>query len=303
VAAELEERIRRAYQARSGLHADTEIEAYRLFHGYGEGGPGLLIDRYGDVLLIENRGAEASEVETASKVLQEFETFSCIVLKERGTGPRALLGTLPNEAVAIRENGLSYWIETWAPRNPGLYLDARPARDWLQGNCQDRRILNLYSYAGSLGVAAMAGGARGVTHVDTQKRALKRCQDNHKLNGQRTDERDVERLDVEKMLRKAQASKRMFGGIIVDPPPPGVAASDPVATPVSLAPALAKVAEPGAWILCFFHHDPRSWEELEAAMGNALNRSHEVIWRGRSGPDFPESSPERDLRLSAMLLP
>tara|TARA_R110002096_G_scaffold171490_8_gene344664 strand:+ start:76885 stop:77796 length:912 start_codon:yes stop_codon:yes gene_type:complete len=302
VTAELEERIRRAYRARASLHADPEIEAYRLFHGYGEGGPGILIDRYGDVLLVENRGAEMCDVETAITVLQEFETFSCIVLKERGSEPRAFLGTLPSQAVAVRENGLSYWVETWAPRNPGLYLDARPARDWLQNNCHELRILNLYSYAGSLGVAAMAGGARGVTHVDTQKRALSRCQDNHKLNGQRSDARDLERLDVEKMLRKAAASKRRFGGIIVDPPPPGLGAGDLVATPASLAPALAKVAAPGAWILCFFHHDPRSWDELEAEMGTALNLQYEPVWRGRSGLDFPEHSPERDLRLSALLL-
>ncbi len=200
VEAELEERLRRAYEARLSLHEDPQLEAYRLFHGYGEGGPGLLIDRYGDVALIENRGASASEVEIAAKVLQELETFSCIVLKERGKEPRALLGTLPSTAVAIVEHGLLYSIETWAPRNPGLYLDARPARAWLRENSEGRRVLNLFSYAGSLGVAAMAGGARGVIHVDTQKRALKRCSENHRLNGQRTDARDLKRLDVPTML-------------------------------------------------------------------------------------------------------
>lgn len=301
--AELEERLRRAYEARLRLHEDPQLEAYRLFHGYGEGGPGLLIDRYGDVALIENRGAEAGDVEVAAKVLQELETFSCIVLKERGKEPRALLGTLPSTPAAILEHGLLYSIETWAPRNPGLYLDARPARAWLRENSEGRRVLNLFSYAGSLGVAAMAGRARGVIHVDTQKRALKRCQENHKLNGQRTDARDLERLDVPTMLRRAAASKRRFGGIIVDPPPPGMGRADTALTPETLAPALAKVADAGAWILCFFHHDSRSWDELEAAMGSALGRPYEAIWRGRSGFDFPESSPERDLRLSALRLP
>ncbi len=302
MAAELEERIRLAYEARASMHADPGLEAYRLFHGYGEGGPGLLIDRYGDVVLIENRGAEARDVAIASRVLQRLDEFSCIVLKERGQDPRALLGTLPSERTVVRENGLSYWVETWAPRNPGLYLDARPARDWLQSNSHGRRVLNLYSYAGSLGVASIAGGARSVIHVDTQKRALARCQENHRLNDQRTDARDLERVDAVKMLRKAATSGRRFSGIIVDPPPPGVGAGD-VATPISLAPYLANVAEPGAWILCFFHHDPRSWDELEAVMGNSLDRPYEPIWRGRSGPDFPESTAERDLRLSALLLP
>jgi 23S rRNA G2069 N7-methylase RlmK/C1962 C5-methylase RlmI len=163
----------------------------------------------------------------------------------------------------------------------------------------------LYSYAGSLGVAAMAGGAKAVTHVDTQKRALGRCQDNHRLNGQRTDARDLERLDVTKMLRKAAAARRTFGGVIVDPPPPGVggATASGAETPIGLASAIAPVVAPGGWVLCFFHHDPRAWDELEAGMAEALGRACEPLWRGRSGADFPESTPERDLRLSALLLP
>ncbi len=294
------ERLLQAYDARSRLHDDPQTTAYRLFHGYGEGGPGILIDRLGDIALIENRGAEAHEVEVAAGFLRGIGQFSTIILKERGDPPRALLGTLPSGPSIVLELGLKYWVEPWAPRNPGLYLDARPAREWLGSNCEDRRILNLYSYAGSLGVAAMAGRARGVIHVDTQKRALARCQENHKLNEQRTDARDCERLDVAKMLRKAAQSKRRFGGIIVDPPPPGVSAGEDIATPITLAPLLAKVADEGAWVLCFFHHDSRSWDELEATMGDALGRPYKAIWRGRSGEDFPESSPERDLRLSAL---
>ncbi len=297
-ATDLSERLAQAFEARSSLHDDPTTTAYRLFHGYGEGGPGILIDRLGDTALIENRGADREDVETAASFLKSLGLFQTIVLKQRGSQPSALLGTLPSEPSKVLELGLAYWIEAWAPRNPGLYLDARPARAWLRDNCKDRRVLNLYSYAGSLGVAAMAGGARGVIHVDTQKRALARCQENHKLNDQRTDARDCERLDVEKMLRKAASKGRRFGGIIVDPPPPGLSAQD-VATPISLAPLLAKVADEGAWILCFFHHDKRSWDELENTMGEALGRRFEPLWRGRSGRDFPESSQERDLRLSA----
>lgn len=300
----LEENLRRALEARAPLAADPQTTAYRLFHGYSEGCPGLVIDRFGDVVIMEDRGAGEESVEAARAFLAESGEIQTVVLKGRGVEPKAVVGTLPSEATVVLEEGLSYQVEPWAPRNPGLYLDARPARTWLRQHSEGRRILNLYSFAGSLGVAAMAGQARGVTHVDTQKRALARCQENHRLNGQRSDARDLERMEVRKMLRKAASKGRTFDGIIVDPPPPDRSPTSrrDVETPISLAPLLAKVAAPNAWILCFFHHDSRSWDELEAAMGKALERSWESVWRGRSGIDFPEDTPEKDLRLSALCL-
>ena len=91
----------------------------------------------------------------------------------------------------------------------------------------------------------------------------------------------------------------------MDPPPPdtSLVGGHEVTTPVTLAPLLAEVVEPGGWILCFFHHDPRDWDALEAAMSEGLGRRAEPLWRGRSGIDFPEESPERDLRLSALRVP
>ncbi len=290
-------RIREAYQRREALHADPQTTTYRLFHGYSEGMPGLAIDRYDDVAVIESKGADSEALLVAFDALRTFESFSCIIAKERGEPPKALLGTLPGSPAVVLEEGLRYQVETWAPRNPGIYLDARPARSWLRDNSEGRRILNLFSFAGSLGVASMAGGALGVTHVDTQKRALRRCEENHRLNDQAIGSRDLQRQDVRKMLRQAVRSSRRFGGVIVDPPP---AVAGNALTPMSLAPLLSKVIAPGGWVLCFFHHDSRSWDVLEAATTDGLGWPSKVIWRGRSGSDFPESSPERDLRLSVL---
>ncbi len=295
----LDSRLRLAYQARLHLHADPQTNVYRLFHGYSEGHPGLVIDCFGDVAIIENRGASSEEIETAALVIEELWGFLSIVLKERGESPKALLGTLPSSPAVVLEDGLRYHVETWAPRNPGIYLDARPARSWLRDNSDGRRILNLFSFAGSLGVAAMAGGALGVTHVDTQKRALRRCEQNHGLNDQAIGSRDLQRQDVRKMLRQAARSSRRFGGVIVDPPP---AVAGNALTPMSLAPLVGRVIAPGGWMLCFFHHDKESWDVLEATTAEALGRPSKVIWRGCSGDDFPESVPERDLRLSVLQL-
>ena len=151
----------------------------------------------------------------------------------------------------------------------------------------------------------MSGGALSVTHVDTQKRALERCRENHRLNDQRIDDRDLMRVNVYQHFRKAAARRRRYGGIIVDPPPLKelkVAKSD--RTPggrgvLSLVPTLSAMLDSRAWMLCFFHHDSRSWDELESEVLALAERPVEPIWRASSGADFPEEDETRALRLSA----
>ncbi len=291
--------IRRAYGARERLHSSRDTDVYRLFHGYSEGAPGLEIDRYGDALVITSKGAEDIDYQDVASCLAQLGDFSSIIAKERGKEPRAIMGELPSVASVVVEAGLRYSIEAWAPSNPGLYLDARRARAWLRENSSGRRLLNLFSFAGSLGVAAMAGGAASVTHVDTQKRALKRCLANHELNDQRVDHRDLVREEVVQFLARSASGKRRYGGVIIDPPPTREGSTQVGSLgPMSLAAKASSLLEPGGWLLCFFHHDERSWDELESAVGVAVGRSLKVLWRGQPGIDFPEPDQRRTLRLS-----
>ncbi|MDF1561485.1 MAG: class I SAM-dependent methyltransferase [Deltaproteobacteria bacterium] len=299
----LEEALARADAARAGLRDDEGLEVYRLFHGYSEGVPGLEIDRYGDAAILTGKGASEAELAAAGAWLRGLGRFELIVLRERGRPVSVLHGTMPGEPLVVREAGLRYAIEPWAAGNPGLYLDARPARRWLQSSSEGRRVLNLFSFAGSLGVAALAGGAASVTHVDSQRRALERCAANHALNAQRSDARDRVREDVPRFLRRAARGERRFGGVILDPPPgPEDGAQRDALTPLALAGPCAALVERGGWILVFFHHDPRSWDELEEAFAASAKRPLEVLWRGRSGSDFPEAEEKRTLRLSAFRL-
>ena len=296
----LRDKIHRAYQARLALHQDSETNVYRLFHGYSEGAPGLQIDRYDHTLVVSSKGASPDLFAPAAACLQELEEFQCILGKERGQAPTALLGEIPSEPIAVLEHGLHYSVEAWAPLNPGLYLDARPARRWLRDESEGIRVLNLFSFAGSLGVAARAGGALSVTHVDTQKRALKRCQANHALNSQTLDPRDLVREDVIKHLRTAKTRSRRYGGVIVDPPPQKQGSRQASRlTPIGLAAMVSSVLDSEAWVLCFFHHDERSWDELEGQFCEAAQRALVPVWRSRSGADFPEDDERRTLRLSA----
>jgi 23S rRNA (cytosine1962-C5)-methyltransferase len=298
------QRIHQAWEARAALHEDPELDAYRVYHGWGEGCPGLELDRYGDALLVRYRAHLGAELDAIVAAVDEHRRFPVVIAKARGQDPRALRGELPAEPYVVREHGLRFWIEAHQRGNPGLFLDARPARAWLQKNCGDRRILNLFAFTGSLGIAAAAAGARSVVHIDSQRGMLRRCKANHVLNDLPIDDRDLMRVNLYQHLRKAAAGRRRFGGIIVDPPPLEPRDRTPGRKGLlGLAPLVARMLEPDGWLLCLFHGHESSYQEREDALLEAAAAPLEVMWRGASGIDFPDSDTRWRLQLTAFRRP
>lgn len=231
------------------------------------------------------------------------------LVMQAGTDPAASTDTASVvHAGAKPAVSLRFAIEPARPGNPGLFLDARPARAWIRAHSRGRRVLNLFAFTGSLGVAAAVGGAASVTHADSARTALRACRHNHELNRVPMDDRDLARVNIYQHLRRKAAARQRFDAIIVDPPPlTGLALrSDRTPGkrgPFALAPLVSRMLAPGGWILCFFHRDPRAPEEFEQEFVDAAGVPLDVIWRGQSGPDFPETSPARKLRLAALLRP
>ncbi|ACY14771.1 class I SAM-dependent methyltransferase [Haliangium ochraceum] len=295
--------IETAWRARAPLRETAELDAYRLFHGWGEGYPGLGIDRYGSLATIEYRTHVKEQLDDIADAVLALHPFTAVVARPKRGRPQVLRGHLSEQPVRASEYGLRYLIDALRPGNPGLYLDARPARAWLREHSRDRRVMNLFAFTGSLGIAAAAGGAR-VLHVDSAKRSLAVCRDNHALNELRIDERDLMRVNIYQHLRRKATERQRFGGIIIDPPPLSGLALRSDRTPgergvFGLAPVAARMLEPGGWLLCLFHHDERPHQALEAALVGACEIALEPIWRATSGADFPEPDPQRKLRLSA----
>ncbi len=303
---ELAAAMARAFTRRQALLADPELEAHRLFHGWTEGQPGLEIDRYGDTAVVAFRAHQEELLPVATAALAELPVIERVIARPRRGEPFPLRGELPAGPTIVREYGLRFAVELSRPGNPGLYLDARPARAWIREHAAGRRALNLFAFTGSLGVAAIAGGATGVTHVDSQRGMLERCRANHALNDQAIDDRDLARMNIYQHLRKNAAKRRRYGAIILDPPPVGDYKSD--RTPggrgvPALAPLCAQMLEPGGWLLILFHHSDRSREEHERELLDAAGIELEVAWRGDSGDDFPEPNPRRRLRPTAFVRP
>ena len=302
-----------AWQQRASLHQTPQLDAYRVFHGWAEGCPGLAIDRYGEVITIEHRASVRDQLPEVVAALDACQRFEHIVVRPRGAAPFAWRGhpatmTSPSQTPqhVVHEHGLRFLIDPMRPGNPGLFLDARPARQWIRRNSQDRRVLNLFAFTGSLGVAAASGGARAVVHVDSARSALDACRANHVCNELPIDARDLARMNIYQHLRRQSAGRLRCGGIIVDAPPLAGLALRSDRTPggrglFALVPLAARMLVAGGWMLCFFHHDERDRDQLERAVQDAAGAPLDVLWRGESGPDFPELVPHRKLRLTAFV--
>jgi 23S rRNA (cytosine1962-C5)-methyltransferase len=311
----LSEKIQQAWNRRSALHADPSHTAYRIFSGHSEGLPGFNIERFADTAVLYcHRPVSSDELDIAASALERCFAPTRIILKEKVQGGpsspdacgRVLRGETLEGPLEVLEHGLRFLVDPLLTPNVGLFLDARPARAWLMENSRDRRVLNLFAYTGSLGVAAAAGGARSVIHLDTQARSLQRAQENHALNGIPIDERALVRGNVYRHLPRAQRSGQQFDGIILDPPPQVPERGGrrkPVGQDVgTLSKLCSPLLAPDAWILCFFHGRTGSRQERENEVLSCASRPLSVIWRGQSGEDFYEVNAQDKLQMTVFQL-
>lgn len=296
--ADLSQLIQAAWQLRASLHAAEGQDTYRILHGFSEGLPGLNIDRYATTAIIAHSTAFGEDLKAITAALLDCYPFELVVSRPQKEAAHVVYGTAPAMPLVVLDNYIKLNIEPLAA-HPGLYLDARPARNWLKQHGKDRRILNLFAHTGSLGLAASMGGARSVMHVDTQKRSLRRIRDNYQLNELRIDDRDLVGKNVFTYLRQSSA---LFDGIILDPPPRlprlGKETTKDQNFP-SLVPAAIERLAPGGWLLCFFHRNAPDYLSTPADIEKLVSRPLTTLWTDTSGDDFPEVELDAKLRFAA----
>jgi 23S rRNA (cytosine1962-C5)-methyltransferase len=208
----------------------VESDGVRLIHGEADGLPGLVVDRYGDLLSAQflSAGTERFKSVIADALLQ---ATGCTRLYERSdSGVRALEGLEPvtgwlrgegSTEVTIREHGWQLTVDVAEGHKTGFYLDQRDNRarlaDWVKRfGC--KRVLNCYSYTGGFSVAALAGGAEHVVSVDSSAPALARATAHVALNGHDPARHQALDADVNGYLREALKSGEKFDAIVLDPP-------------------------------------------------------------------------------------
>lgn len=201
-----------------------DLEALRLVHGEGDGLPGLVVDRYGDVLSVQllTRGME-KRCDLIVATLRELFAPRAIVarndsaVRELEGLPRRveLLHGTPPGAVLATINDLQFAVDVMAGQKTGLFLDQRENCRRLEGLVAGRDVLDLFCYAGAWSLHAAKYGAGSVTGVDVSAAAIGQAGNNARLNGLDGRCRFVA-ADVFDFLREQRG--RRFGTVVLDPP-------------------------------------------------------------------------------------
>ncbi len=224
----LRARLSSAVQARERLIAAEAGGAMRLVHGESDGLPGVIADRYGEVVVLQllSAGAERWRAEIAEAV-RELTGCACVyeradadVRELEGLPVRrgALHGALPAAGVQIREHGLSYGVDVAAGHKTGFYLDQRDNRKRVGELARDREVLNCFCYTGGFTLNALAGGAKSVLSVDSSADALAQARDNLERNDLDPARAEWQEADVFKHLRTLRDQGRSFDLVVLDPP-------------------------------------------------------------------------------------
>jgi 23S rRNA (cytosine1962-C5)-methyltransferase len=203
------------------------VSALRLFNGYTEGFPRVAVDLYGMTLVLHDATTSTGDrpgmlalIEAAWAAMPWVTTA---LWKRRESASQderngnLLFGDEAALTRKIQEDGVWYTTRLTLNRDASLYLDTAPLRAWAKQTLKGKRVLNAFAYTGSLGVAAMAGGAESVLHNDLNNAFLTVAKDSYALNRFPVARKDFwpgDFFDVIGRLKK----EPLFDCVFVDPP-------------------------------------------------------------------------------------
>jgi 23S rRNA (cytosine1962-C5)-methyltransferase len=201
-----------------------KTNAYRIINGEGDSLPGLIVDRYADVLVIQitTLGMEKLKSSIVSLLAQKFSP-QCIYEKSnlssrREEGLHDYEGFLYGERmeiVEIVEDGIRFLVDLIHSQKTGFFLDQREMRRLVGSLAAKKRVLNCFSYTGGFSVCALKGGAIQVDSVDTSERAIELAKENLRINGFDIHNHGFYAEDVFEFLRERELA---YDFIILDPP-------------------------------------------------------------------------------------
>ncbi|MBU3688909.1 MAG: 23S rRNA (cytosine(1962)-C(5))-methyltransferase RlmI [Acidimicrobiales bacterium mtb01] len=200
-------------------------DAVRLVFGEADGLPGLVVDRYGPVVVfqITTVGVDARRDAVVS-ALASLDGVECVYERSDGdnrsregleprTGVRH--GSLPADVWA-REGDLRFHVDVEHGHKTGFYIDQRDSRRLVARHSRDRAVLNVFGYTGSFSVAAARGGAASITTIDSSGPALRLAEANARANN--VDIGDLVEADAFTELRSLRDRRASFDLIVLDPP-------------------------------------------------------------------------------------
>ncbi len=235
----LEKRIRDAWDHRKNVMA-TYMEQYkvslkdlscRLIFGEADFIPGITIDKFSDVLVIESLALGTDRmkgdiIDLCKKVLAEdgadirgvYERSDAKVRELEGLERcKGFIGEPFDTKVLIEENGVKYYVDVENGQKTGFFLDQKFNRQSIRGLCKGKKVLDCFTHTGSFALNAAAGGASSVIGVDASDLGCEQARENAALNGFR-DRVTFECADVFELLPDLEKKGELFDVVILDPP-------------------------------------------------------------------------------------
>ena len=219
--------LEKASAAREPLFDAGHTTALRLFNGFLEGCPDLVVEIYAATAVLYDYSKSPEQglplVQAAQAFLQaRFPWLQAGILKTRNSSSvqekrgKLIFGETPDRKV--QENGVWYALDLCMNRDASLYLDTRNLRQWLLQHVGGKTVLNTFAYTGSLGVAACAGGAARVVQLDLSRPFLNIAKSSCTLNGFPVHTADFIVGDFWPQVNRLKRAGERFDCVLVDPP-------------------------------------------------------------------------------------
>ncbi len=291
-------RVERALAWRRQLGLPGDDHAYRLIHGAGDGLPGFSCDVLGRAAVIYVYGTGLVELgRQLAEAIVGFARLDGAVVKLRageaaGKIDRAVIRKVDERAIAT-EHGVPYEIHPLGSLNTGLFTDMREHRLGLAAIAAGKRVLNLFSYTGALGLACARGGAASVTSVDTSEGVHAWAAGNFARSGLAADKRwRFETGDAVRFLARAARDKERYDLVIADPPTFSTARGQAWTTgrdyPELIAKAAAVIPPDGILWLAANSHELDSLAKL--ARKGLGDRAAAIVAQGGLPPEYPTAA-------------
>jgi len=214
--------------ARREVIGQEGTTAYRLVHAEADGLPGLIVDRYGEYLVLQALTAgierwKATIVDALVSLVSPrgiYERSDVYVREREGLefAVGVLAGEKPPAQLVIREHGYEFVVDVIQGHKTGFYLDQRENRRRVARYCRGKQVLNGFSYTGGFAVYAAAAGAQHIVNLDSSAAALALAERNLRLNGLSAQKLESVEGNAFEVLRQFRDQGRRFDVVILDPP-------------------------------------------------------------------------------------
>lgn len=296
----LKEKIQKAIEFRKLLFENSETNACRIINSEGDGIPGLIVDKYNEIVVIQvsTLGIEKLKpfiVETLAELLSPtsiFEHSASPSRREEGlkTVKQLLAGNPFPQQVEIRENGLTFLADIERGQKTGFFLDQREMRRLVGELAVNRRVLNCFSYTGAFSVYALKGGARQVDSVDISAEAIEATRRHFEVNHC---ELEGNRLIVEDVFSFLRQPELPYDLCILDPPAFAKKKTDIIQACRGYKEinrlAMAKLPAQSLLLTCScsYHVDEKLFQQVIFQAACEATRSVRIIQKHHLAPDHP----------------